>query len=106
MDNSDQTRTRLAALFDAPSAPESQPTTQPATQQTNRFSAWQPEARMRAYTLLLTLERISGDDSSLSKFGQLAEQIGKAMQQEERAEASREASHSMLTLFAALQCGR
>ena len=61
---------------------------------------------MRAYTLLLTLERISGDDSALSKFGQLAEQIGKAMQQEERAEASREASHSMLTLLAALQCGR
>ena len=61
---------------------------------------------MRAYTLLLALERISGDDSALSKFGQLAEQIGSAMQQEERAEASREASQAMLTLLAALQCGR
>jgi hypothetical protein len=60
---------------------------------------------MRAYTLLLTLGRIGGEDPSLSKFGQLAEQIGKAMQQEERAKASQEASHSMLTLFAALQCG-
>jgi hypothetical protein len=83
--DTDQARARLAALFNAPSASESQPTTQP----TNKFSTWQPEARMRAYTLLLTLERISGDDSALSKFGQLAEH----------------ASQSMLTLLAALQCG-
>jgi hypothetical protein len=61
---------------------------------------------MRAYTLLLTLERISGDDSALSKFGQLAEQIGCAMEQEERAGASREAGQNMLVLLAALQCGR
>jgi hypothetical protein len=104
--DTDQSRARLAALFDAPSAPELQPTTQPTTLPTNRFKVWQPEARIRAYTLLLTLERISGDDSALSKFGQLAEQIGKAMQQEERAQASQEASHNMLTLSAALHCGR
>jgi hypothetical protein len=61
---------------------------------------------MRAYTLLLTLERISGGDSDLSKFGQLAEQIGSAMEQEERARASRGASCNMLTLEAALHCGR
>jgi hypothetical protein len=102
MDNSDQTRAKLAALFYAPSAPESQPTTRP----TSKFAVWQPEARMRAYTLLLTLERVSGDDSALSKFGQLAEQIGSTMEQEERAQASREASQNMLTLSAALHCGR
>jgi hypothetical protein len=61
---------------------------------------------MRAYTLLLTLERISGGDSALSKFGQLAEQIGCAMEQDERAQASQEASQNMLTLSAALHCGR
>jgi hypothetical protein len=106
VDNSDQTRARLAALFDAPSAPESQPTTQQATRPVNKFSVWQPEARIRAYTLLLTLERIGGDDAALSRFGQLAEQIGSAMEQEERAQASREASQNMLTLSAALHCGR
>ena len=110
MNNSDQTRAKLAALFDAPSAPESQPTTQPATrlttQLTNKFSAWEPEARIQAYILLLTLERISGDDSAPSRFGQLAEQIGCAMEQEERAEASRKASQNMLALSAALHCGR
>ena len=106
MDNSDQTRARLAALFDAPSAPESQPATQPATQPANKFSVWQPGVRMRAYTLLLTLERISDGNPQSYRFRQLAEQIGSAMGQEERAEASREASHNMLTLLAVLQCGR
>jgi hypothetical protein len=61
---------------------------------------------MRAYTLLLTLERISDGNPNSVRFGQLAEQIGSAMKQEERAEASREASHNMLTLSAALHCGR
>ena len=61
---------------------------------------------MRAYTLLLTLERISGDGSTSSKFGQLAGQIGSTMEQEERAQASQEASQNMLVLMAALQCGR
>jgi hypothetical protein len=102
MSNPDQTRARLAALFDAPSAPESQPT----TQQTNKFSVWQPEARVRAYTLLLTLERISDGNPNSVKFGQLAERIGETMQQEERAEASKEASQNLLTLSAALHCGQ
>ena len=97
MDNLDQTRATLTALFSAPSA-EIAPI--------NKFSTCQPEARMRAYTLLLTLERISDGNPQAHRFGQLAEQIGTAMQQEERALASQEASQAMLTLLAALQCGR
>ena len=96
MDNLDQTRATLTALFSALSA-EITPK--------NKFSVWQPEARMRAYTLLLTLESISSGNPQAYRFGQLAEQIGSAMEQEERAEASREASQAMLTLLAALQCG-
>jgi hypothetical protein len=102
VDNSDQTRARLAALFDAPSAPESQQT----TQQTNKFTAWDAEARRRAYTLLLALERISYGNPQAFKFGRLAERIGSAMEQEERAEASEQASRNMLVLMAALHCGR
>jgi hypothetical protein len=93
MDNLDQARASLTALFSAPSA---------KNEPVNKFKAWQPETRMRAYTLLLTLGRISGDDAALSKFGQLAERIGSAMEQEERAQASQEASRNMLTLSAAL----
>lgn len=96
MDNLDQTRASLTALFSASSA-EIAPT--------NKFSLWQPEARMRALTLLLTLERISDGNPQSRRFDQLAEQMGFAMEQEERAEASREASQAMLTLLAALQCG-
>ena len=96
MDNLDQTRATLTALFSAPSA-EIEPA--------NKFSVWHPEARMRAYTLLLTLERISDGNSQAFRFGQLAEQIGSVMEQEERAQASQEASQAMLTLLAALQCG-
>ena len=61
---------------------------------------------MRAYTLLLTLERISDGNPQAYRFGQLAEQIGSAMDQEERAQASQEASQTMLVLMAALQCGK
>jgi hypothetical protein len=97
MDNLDQARASLTALFCAPSAE-----VKPA----NKFAVWQAEARIRAYTLLLTLERISDGNPQSYRFGQLAEQIGSAMEQEERAQASQEASQTMLTLLAALQCGR
>ena len=97
MENLDQTRATLTALFSAPSA-EIAPI--------NKFSAWQPEARMRAYILLLTLERISDGNPQAHRFGQLAERIGSAMEQDERARASQEASQNMLTLLAALQSGQ
>jgi hypothetical protein len=61
---------------------------------------------MQAYTLLLTLERISDGNPNAVKFGQLAEQIGETMDQGERAQASQEASQNMLVLLLAIQCGR
>jgi hypothetical protein len=98
-------RASLLAAFNAPAAPEPEPEPEPAPKPApDRFAMWHDEAKARALALLLTLERVSDGDPNSIKFGQLAERIGATMEQQARAEASREAAQNAAALRSALDC--
>jgi hypothetical protein len=101
-------RASLLAAFNAPAAPEPiapepepEPTPKPAP---DRFAMWHDEAKTRALALLLTLQRVSDGDPNSIKFGQLAERIGATMEQQAKAEASKEAARNAAALRSALDC--